>query len=70
MTRTTNDYLQDILKATNHALSFVNGISFDEFSANIEKQYAVIRALEIIGEAANKIPKEIQEQHQNYRGVK
>ncbi len=63
MTRSNNDYLQDILAATKHAISFVDSISFDEFMDNVEKQFAVIRALEIIGEAANNIPKDVQEHY-------
>lgn len=37
-------------------MSFVNSIDLDLFRANKEKQYAVIRALEIVGEAAAQIP--------------
>lgn len=61
MSRTYDDYLQDILEAASHAVIFLNGIEFETFAKSIEKQYAVTRALEIVGEAARNIPKEIQD---------
>jgi uncharacterized protein with HEPN domain len=36
--------------------TFVAGVSKQEFEQNTEKQFAVVRALEVIGEAANNIP--------------
>ncbi len=63
MKRTYEDFLRDILTATNQALSFVADITLDDFLANVEKQFAVTRALEIIGEAARNIPPEIQAQY-------
>lgn len=53
------DYLQDIIYAVEKAEQFVKGIDFDAFKANDEKVFAVIRALEIIGEAAKKLPKRL-----------
>jgi len=49
-------YLQDMLSATEKALSFVRDLDSDAFVKNEEKMFAVIRALEIIGEAAKHIP--------------
>ncbi|MCA9934410.1 MAG: DUF86 domain-containing protein [Anaerolineales bacterium] len=63
MKRTYEDYLRDILTATNRALGFVAGVTLDEFLADVEKQFAVTRALEIIGEAARYIPQEIRTQY-------
>ncbi|MCA9919883.1 MAG: DUF86 domain-containing protein [Anaerolineales bacterium] len=57
MTRLYRDYLVDILDAITKIESFVAGVDFASFQANDEKVYAVIRALEIIGEAAKFIPK-------------
>jgi uncharacterized protein with HEPN domain len=56
MTRTYIDYLHDILDVSAKAQQFVEGVDFDSFEANDEKIYAVIRALEIIGEAVKFIP--------------
>lgn len=59
--RTYEDYFQDIYEATTYALAFVSGVTLDQFAANTEKQFAVLRALEIIGEAARHIPFSIQQ---------
>jgi len=56
MPRTHEDYLRDILDAIDKAELFVAGIDFAAFQANPEKTFAVVRALEIIGEAASYIP--------------
>ena len=45
------DYLQDILDAADKATHFVSGMNIDDFAKDEKTQYAVIRALEIIGEA-------------------
>lgn len=60
MNRSYVDYLQDILTAIQDAQAFVEGLDLADFLANKEKQYAVIRALEIIGEAAAQIPQEVR----------
>jgi uncharacterized protein with HEPN domain len=43
--------LRDILHAARRIASYVQGVSKDEFASNVEKQDAVIRRIEIIGEA-------------------
>lgn len=43
------------------ALAMVEGLTQQEFEANEEKQLAVVRAVEIIGEAAKSIPAEIRD---------
>ena len=63
MTRGYADYLRDILTAIKDAQSFVASIDLDDFLASKEKQYAVIRALEIIGEAAAQVPAEVRARH-------
>ena len=50
------DYLRDILDASQKAERFIAGVEFEAFQTNDEKVFAVIRALEIIGEAAKRIP--------------
>lgn len=63
MTRTLPEFFNDMLTAAEHVLEFVEDVSFDDFVANTEKQYAVLRALEIIGEAAKYVPPDIRQQH-------
>jgi uncharacterized protein with HEPN domain len=43
----------------------VKDVDFEAFRANEEKVFAVIRALEIIGEAAKNIPKSIRDSRQD-----
>jgi uncharacterized protein with HEPN domain len=54
--RNVRVYLEDMLNATQNALSFVKDLDYEHFSVNEEKIYAVIHALEIIGEASKQIP--------------
>ena len=56
-------YLQDILERIKHIQKFLDGVSEDEFYENVEKQDAVLRRLEIIGEAVKHLPEEIRENH-------
>jgi len=45
------------------ALSFTSGITLTEFRKDEKTQYAVIRCLEVIGEAAKRIPEDFRERH-------
>ena len=54
------DYLHDILENTYKALDFVKGMTGDDFLQDEKTVFAVIRALEIVGEATKKIPDEIR----------
>ncbi|SRR6266511_3074504 len=58
-------YLLDILIATRKALKFVEGIDRKEFEDNEIIQNAVMRPLEIIGEASAKISKEFRKAYPN-----
>ncbi len=62
MKRDFEDYLQDILEAMTKAQKFIEGISFDEFLNDDKTIFAVIRALEVIGEATKKIPDSIRKE--------
>ncbi|MCC5913850.1 MAG: DUF86 domain-containing protein [Balneolaceae bacterium] len=56
-------YLQDILESISHIQHFLDGVSEKEFHKNVEKQDAVLRRLEIIGEAVKHLPDGIRENH-------
>lgn len=58
--RQIDDYLQDILDAIAAIEKFTQDVNFDQFAQNLEKIFAVARALEIIGEAVKQIPDEIR----------
>jgi uncharacterized protein with HEPN domain len=53
-------YLRHILDAISDADKFIEDITQEEFYKNKEKQYAVLRALEIIGEATKNLSKELR----------
>jgi len=48
------EYLQHILDAIDRATSYVEGMDLPKFERDTRTQDAVIRTIEIIGEAANK----------------
>ena len=50
------DYLQDILDSINDTDDFVKGITFEAFLKDKKSINAVIRSIEVIGEASKKIP--------------
>lgn len=50
-----------MLRYAELARSFSDGVSRDEFEENIEKQLAIVRTLEVIGEAAKNVPAEVRE---------
>jgi uncharacterized protein with HEPN domain len=54
------DYLRDIIDAAEKAEEFVRGLNASTFASDNKTVYAVVRALEIIGEAAKKIPVSVQ----------
>ena len=62
--RDYSDYLNDIYNSINKGISFISDISFEEFSKDEKTQFALIRVIEIIGEASKKIPDEIKSQSQ------
>jgi uncharacterized protein with HEPN domain len=56
-------YLQHIHNAICDAEKFVEGLTFEQFFENREKQYAVLKALEIIGEAAKNLSPELRRKY-------
>lgn len=65
-------YLQDILNNINFLGMFLVGVDKEQFFSNIEKQFSVARALEIIGEASGKLSEDFRNQHSeiDWRGLK
>jgi uncharacterized protein with HEPN domain len=64
----TRDYqlsLKDIIENMEKALRFVAKRSLDEFIADEMAKYAVVRCLEIIGEAVKNVPPEIRAKRPN-----
>lgn len=61
--RTYIDYLADIVGAIDDIALFVQGLDEATFATDRKTVYAVTRALEIIGEAAKRIPAEVQRRY-------
>jgi uncharacterized protein with HEPN domain len=52
-------YIEDIVIECKNIRNFIKDITYEEFTDNLEKVYAVAKAFENIGEAVKNIPKEI-----------
>jgi uncharacterized protein with HEPN domain len=57
------DYLEDILDAIQKVRQFIQGMTYEEFTEDTKTAFAVIRALEIIGEAAKQIPQSVRKSY-------
>lgn len=58
-------FLEDILECINKIAEYTHEISEAEFENNVEKQDAVIRRIEIIGEAVKNISFETRKKYSN-----
>jgi len=56
-------YLEDISSECKNIKIFTKDVTYEEFTDNLEKVYAVVKAFENIGEAVKNIPKEITEMY-------
>lgn len=55
--------LQDILQAANNIISFIEGHSKEELASDKLRYFAVVKNVEIIGEAAFMLSLEFKEKH-------
>lgn len=60
MPRDSKVYLEDILRAAASVRSYVEGLSHEAFLRDAKTVDAVIRNLEIIGEAVKQVPPEVR----------
>ncbi len=63
MPRDYKIYLDDILEAISRIYLYTKDLTLIQFSEDLKTLDAVVRNLEIIGEAAKKIPEEIRIKH-------
>lgn len=63
MSREFMDYLRDIVDTMGKAQQFVKNLSYEEFKADDKTVFAVVRALEIVGEATKNIPDDIRKNY-------
>lgn len=63
MKREFTDYINDIFSAIEKIELFTQGMDMEEFAEDEKTVFAVVRALEIIGEAAKKIPVQVKDRY-------
>lgn len=63
MKRDIKVYIEDILESISRIEEYVKDIDEAEFYGNSEKQDAVLRRLEIIGEAVKNIPQDVRDRY-------
>ena len=61
MSRDYRLYIDDIIEAIRRIKEFTNRMEFDAFKADIKTQDAVVRNLEIIGEASGRLPEAVRQ---------
>uniref|UniRef100_A0A831ZYM9 DUF86 domain-containing protein n=1 Tax=Desulfacinum infernum TaxID=35837 RepID=A0A831ZYM9_9BACT len=61
--RTDREFLSDILEAVRRIQSYTARMDYEAFLGGLKTQDAVVRNLEIIGEAAKKLSQEIRQKH-------
>jgi len=63
MNKDVNIYIHHILLSVDRILKFTEGQTWEDFSKSYLLQDAVIRNLEIIGEASKKVPSDYKDAH-------
>lgn len=63
MKREMGDYIEDIIDAMDKAMNFIKDMSYDEFVQDDKTVFAVVRALEIIGEVAKNVPHDFRRKY-------
>ena len=58
MIREFMDYIDDIAVEIEHVKEFTDGMTYEQFVADTKTSYAIVRALEVIGEASKSVPAE------------
>ena len=61
--RKDSDFLQDILEAARRIKTYTTAMTYDVFLADLKTQDAVVRNLEIIGEAAKSLSTELRKKY-------
>jgi uncharacterized protein with HEPN domain len=57
------DFVEDILDAMDYAEVFLRDMTYDEFQDDLRTNFAVVRALEIIGEATKRLPMDLRDKY-------
>ncbi|NUO83356.1 DUF86 domain-containing protein [candidate division KSB1 bacterium] len=57
------DFMHDILEMMNKVETFIAGMDHKQFVRDEKTAYAVVRAIEIIGEATKSLPQAVRRRH-------
>ena len=57
-------YIQDMLRFAENVQAYSNGLDQEQFEADSLKYDAILRNLELIGEAARHVPDQVRRDHQ------
>jgi uncharacterized protein with HEPN domain len=57
------DFIEDILDGMNKAEALLEAVSYSRFETDFRINFAVVRALEIIGEAAKRMPDDLRQRY-------
>jgi len=60
MRRKSSLYIKDIIDAITKIGEFIGGMSYQEFANGAKTSSAVIRKIEIIGEAVKQLPEDVR----------
>lgn len=63
MKREAGDYIEDIINAMEKSTNFIKDLSYKKFIQDDKTVFAVVRALEIIGEAVKSIPNNLRKKY-------
>lgn len=61
--RSQRQYIQDILEAIEYAEDFLEDVQIEELEDDIEKQFALQRAFEVIGEATKQLDSDLRDRY-------
>ena len=65
MIREYKDYLMDLIEAIDKMEQFTKDLTYEDFKKDEKTIFAVIRALEVMGEAAKKIPAGVRNKYKH-----
>ena len=57
------DFVEDILDAMDKAEILIANLTYDQFAGDFRVHFAVVRALEIIGEATKRLPSSVRDRY-------
>ena len=63
MNRDISLYIKDVIENIGHIENFIKNMTYEDFSEDKKTSYAVIRCIEIIGEAVKNIPDDIRDKY-------